>query len=111
MGFFPQTGFTECILAANVLNSPKAVEMSVFVVRAFVKMREQLIATSTVEKRLAEIEAVLLNHDVALRDLYQQIRPLLLLPPVSKGKTIGFHLKAKGSTYTITREKATDACH
>ena len=40
-------------MAANVLNSPKAVEMSVFVVRAFVKMREVLGVTQVMEKRLA----------------------------------------------------------
>lgn len=64
--------FTEhgAIMAANVLNSRKAIEMSVFVVRAFIKMREQLLNRAEMEKRLAEIEKVLLSHDVALRDLY-----------------------------------------
>lgn len=98
---YPPMAFTEhgAIMAANVLNSAKAVEMSVFVVRAFVKMREQLLATATLEKRLAEIEKVLLTHDGALRDLYQKIRPLLLPPPEKPRKKIGFDIKEPRATY------------
>lgn len=93
--------FTEhgAIMAANVLNSPKAVEMSVFVVRAFVKMREQLVSTATLEKRLAEIEKVLLTHDSALRDLYMKIRPILLPPPEPKRRPIGFEVREKRASY------------
>ncbi len=84
--------FTEhgAIMAANVLNSPRAVEMSVFVIRAFVKMRERLRMTHIMEKRLAEIEKKLLLHDSSLRDLYDRIRPLLLPPPEKPKKRIGF---------------------
>ena len=87
--------FTEhgAIMAATVLNSSKAVEMSVFVVRAFVKMREQLMATATLAKRLAEVETLLLTHDPALRDLYQKIRPLLLPPPEPATTKIGFGVR------------------
>ncbi|MBI5185412.1 MAG: ORF6N domain-containing protein [Nitrospinae bacterium] len=62
---YPPFAFTEhgAIMAANVLNSPQAIEMSVFVVRAFVKMREYLAASREMEKRLAEIEKSLLTHD------------------------------------------------
>jgi len=78
-------------MAANVLNSPKAVEMSVFVVRAFVRMRENFTLTQVMEKRLAEIEKKLLLHDSSLRDLYDRIRPLLLPPPEKPTKRkIGF---------------------
>ena len=75
--------FTEhgAIMAANVLNSPEAIRMSVFVVRAFVKMREALISRSELERRLLRIENVLLAHDESIRELYDQIRPLLLPPP------------------------------
>lgn len=84
--------FTEygAIMAANVLNSEKAVEMSVFVVRAFVRMRERVAANQIFEKRLAEIEKKLLLHDSSLRDLYDRIRPLLLPPPEKPKRKIGF---------------------
>jgi hypothetical protein len=64
--------------------------MSVFVVRAFVKMREALISRSELERRLLRIENVLLAHDESIRELYDQIRPLLLPPPEPPRKKIGF---------------------
>jgi hypothetical protein len=100
--------FTEhgAIMAATVLNSSKAVEMSVFVVRAFVKMREQLMATATLAKRLAEVENLLLTHDSTLRDLYQRIRPLLLPPPEPAKTKIGFGVREARARYSPkTRSK------
>ena len=84
--------FTEhgALQAANVLNSPKACIMSIYVIRAFVRMREELSANQAIAKRLAEIDNTLLTHDAALRDLYQKIRPLLLPPPDPPRPKIGF---------------------
>ncbi len=84
--------FTEhgAIMAANILKSDRAVEMSVFVVRAFIKMRENLVLTEIMEKRLAIIEKKLLLHDSSLRDLYDRIRPLLIPPPEKPKRRIGF---------------------
>ena len=95
--------FTEhgALMAANVLNSDQAVEMSVFIVRAFLKLREKLATTATLEKRLGEIEANLINHDAALRDIYNKIKPLLLAPPLEKPKRhIGFTAKEKRMKYS-----------
>lgn len=85
--------FTEhgALMAATILNSERAVAMSVYVVRAFVKMRRELLANTTLEKRLATIEKTLIGHDAALRDLYHKIRPLLLPPPEKPKRRIGFH--------------------
>jgi len=85
--------FTEhgALMAATVLNSPRAVQMSLFVVRAFVRMREELATGAVILRRLAEIDRKLLVHDVVLRDIYQKLRPLLRPPPRSRRKEIGFH--------------------
>jgi len=85
--------FTEhgAIMAATVLNSERAVAMSVFIVRAFVKMRTELLADATLEARLQVIEKTLLGHDSALRDVIQKLRPLLLPPPELPKPRIGFH--------------------
>ena len=71
--------FTEhgAFMAANILSSPRAVAMSVYIVRAFVKMREELAANAAILKRLAEIDKTLLLHDGALRDIYQKLLPSL----------------------------------
>jgi len=87
--------FTEhgALMAASILNSPRAVAMSVYIIRAFVRMREEISANSILEKRMANIEKTLLSHDAALRDVIQKIRPLLLPPPEKPKRQIGFHSK------------------
>jgi hypothetical protein len=84
--------FTEhgAIMAATVLNSRQAVTMSVYVVRAFIRMREQLAANTAILKRLAEIDRTLLRHDSALRDIYRKLLPLLQPPPDPPKRRIGF---------------------
>lgn len=86
--------FTEhgAIMAATVLNSPEAVAMSVFVVRAFMQMRGQLAANAAILKRLAEIDKTLLEHDSALRAIWTKLQPLLAPPPEPPPKRIkGFN--------------------
>ena len=86
-------------MAASVLNSDCAIEMSVFIARTFVRMREQLMASTANAKRLAEIEKTLLTHDSAIVDLYEQIQPLLLPPPSPAPKRIGLGVKEKRASY------------
>jgi hypothetical protein len=99
--------FTEhgAIMAANVLNSPEAIRMSVFVVRAFIKMREALMGRSELERRLLQIENILLAHDESIRELYEQIRPLLLPPPEGSRKKIGFEVKEPLAHYGKGRKR------
>jgi hypothetical protein len=66
--------------ASSILNSPRAVAMSVYVIRAFIRLREMLDENLIMAKPLAEVDKTLLTHDTALRDIYQKIRPLLLPP-------------------------------
>ena len=87
--------FTEhgAIMAAAILNSERAVTMSVYVVRAFVQMRRELLTNATLEARLQRIEKELLAQNEGLKDLFRQIRPLLLPPPAPLRRPIGFHVK------------------
>jgi phage regulator Rha-like protein len=89
--------FTEhgAIMAANVLNSPRAVQMSVFVVRAFVKMREALTANKALTEKLAELEKKLTSrldvHEKAIVHILKEIKKLMPLPlPEPKRRPIGF---------------------
>lgn len=85
--------FTEhgALMAANILRSEQAVRMSVFVIRAFVRLREELAANATILRRLAEIDRTLLQHDAALRDIYRKLLPLLQPPPDPPKRRIGFY--------------------
>ena len=91
--------FTEngAIMAANVLNSPQAVRMSVFVVRAFVKMRELLAGTRELAKQLKELEAKLTSrldlHESAIVEVLQRIMDILNPPPDPPKPQIGFHTR------------------
>lgn len=84
--------FTEhgAIMATTVLSSPEAVKMSVFVVRAFVRMREHLTANAMILQRLAEIDKTLMDHDHVLGAIWQQLQPLLQAPPDPPKRKIGF---------------------
>jgi hypothetical protein len=86
--------FTEdgAIMAATVLNSTRAVEMSVFVVRAFVRLREVLAAHQQLANKIAELEAKLDTHDKSIQHLMQSIRHLVPLP-AAKPRRIGFQPK------------------
>jgi hypothetical protein len=92
---YPPNAFTEhgAIMAATNLNSPEAVAMSVFVVRAFIQMREHLVANAAILKRLAEIDKRLLEHDSDLCLIWEKLQPLLAPPPEPPPRRIkGFNL-------------------
>jgi hypothetical protein len=94
-------------MAANVLNSPDAVRMSVHVVRAFIKQRELIAGQAEILKKLAQIDATLLQHDDALRIIWQELQPLLAPPPEPQKPEIGFHVRDKGVKYAAKpRRKA-----
>ncbi len=86
--------FTEhgALMAANVLNSPQAVKMSVALIETFIRLRQALASTQVWARRLAEIERSVGQHDTALKELFRAIKPLLLPPPESPRKKIGFTL-------------------
>lgn len=64
-------------MAANVLNSERAITMSIYIVREFVQLREIFAANQILEERLAEIEKTLFSHDTRLRELLKKMMPLL----------------------------------
>ncbi|PWU16355.1 MAG: DNA-binding protein [Verrucomicrobia bacterium] len=110
--------FTEhgAIMAANVLNSSKAVQMSVFVVRAFVKMRAAFLDSRELASKLARLEQELkirLNiHEAAIVDVLQRVMEILDPPPDPPGPPappkpqIGFHIKEEGIPYRVKRRSA-----
>jgi len=82
--------FTEhgAIMAASVLNSSRAVQMSVFVVRAFVRLRGLVVSQTGLVEKLAELERRVVGHDDELQNIVETIRQLL--QPTSSRRRIGF---------------------
>jgi leucyl aminopeptidase len=82
--------FTEhgAIMAANVLNSPRAIQVSVHVVRAFVRLREMLATHKDLARKLEELEK---KYDAQFRVVFDAIRQLMAPPPEPKKRRIGFH--------------------
>ena len=87
----PPWAFTEhgALMATNVLHSETAIRMSIFVIRAFVRLREEAAANAAIFKRFAEIDTTLLEHDEALRHLYRKLRSMLA-PREPPKRRIGF---------------------
>lgn len=94
--------FTEhgAIMLASVLNSPVAVEASVQVVRAFVRMREYLSQHKQLAKKLAELEDRICGHDEALGEVFEAIRQLVG-EEEKPHREIGFHVREKAPLYRV----------
>lgn len=85
------SAFTEhgAVMAASVLNSPEAVEASIFVVRAFIAMRDTLASSQALARKLLELERKVGGHDETITALVSAIRQLMETPGPKKRK-IGF---------------------
>src|SRR6266404_6132873 len=90
---YPPYAFTEhgAIMAATVLSSTRAMEMGVFVVRAFVRMREMLVKNRQLAAKINELDRRLETHDTAIQDLIDAIKELMV-PAETTKKKIGFQL-------------------
>jgi hypothetical protein len=110
--YLPYT-FTEhgAVMAANILRSERAIQMSVFVVRAFIKMRTMLVSQKDLARKLADLDKKLTErldlHERAIGDIIQQIM-LLLSPPLSvepepPKKRIGFLVEDQRSSYESSK--------
>ena len=112
---FAPYAFTEhgAIMAANVLNSAQATHMSVFVVRAFVKMRTALTDTRELARKLAAVESELKSrldvHEAVIVDVLQRIMKILDPPPPPPEPPlpeIGFYVKEDAVPYRIKKRTA-----
>ena len=107
--------FTEngAIMAANVLNSPEAVRMSVFVVRAFVQMRDLLGGTKELARQLADLEKKLTArldvHESVIVDVLRRVMEILdppPLPPEPPKRRIGFHVEPEDKPASKAKKKS-----
>jgi uncharacterized membrane protein len=96
--------FTEhgALMAANVLKSSRAVTMSVYVVRAFIRLRETLALHKTLAHKLEELERKVTSHDSDIQAIVEAIRQLMM-PPEYPKKEIGFRIKETRVQYKTHR--------
>ena len=87
---FLPNAFTEhgTIMAANVLNSPVAIEASLYVVRTFVKMREFILESKEISLKLGELEQRVAEHDEEIGTIIVAVNQMI--PPEKSNKPIGF---------------------
>jgi hypothetical protein len=92
--------FTEhgALMLASVLNSEVAIQASVRVVRAFVRLREMVAANVQLASKLEDLEQRLDSHDEAIVDLFAALKRLLEPKPKTK-REIGFHVRERGARY------------
>ncbi len=98
----PPYAFTEhgVLMTAMVLNSPRAVQVSVQVVRTFIRLRQMLASHAELARKLDELEKKWGGHDEAIRALFEAIRRLTG-PPVPKHRPIGFRVREPESRYAL----------
>jgi uncharacterized coiled-coil protein SlyX len=92
--------FTErgVAMLSSVLNSKRAIEVNILIMRAFVRLREAIASKEEFARRLDELEKRIASHDESIRTLFQAIRQLMAAPerPLKK---IGFQLREKRAAY------------
>lgn len=83
--------FTEqgVAMLSGILNSPRAIQMNIAIMRAFVKLREIVSAHKDLGIKLRELENKVENHDEEIRAIFEAIR-LLMAPPENPKRPIGF---------------------
>lgn len=93
------SAFTEhgAVMAATVLNTPRAITVSVYVVRAFVKLREALRTQKDFARKLDDLERRLVEHDAKFRVIFEAIRELMKPTPVPPKRRIGFSVSKESS--------------
>ena len=92
--------FTEhgVAMLSSVLNSERAVEINIEIMRAFVRLRGMILSNKDLARKLDALEHKLESHDVHIRSLFEAIRQLMT-PPEPTKRRIGFLVKEKAARY------------
>ena len=94
------------LMLASVLNSAQAIEVSVYVVRAFVRLRHVMVTSRVMAEKLRELEQRLSGHDEAIRSLVRAVRRLVDSPPRARiRRPIGFRVEEGRPSYGLPRRR------
>ncbi|OGW82908.1 MAG: hypothetical protein A2987_05325 [Omnitrophica bacterium RIFCSPLOWO2_01_FULL_45_10] len=78
-------------MLSGVLNSERAVQVNIAIMRVFVKLREILLTHKELAHELSELERKIEKHDVDIQSIFEAIRQLMAPPPEPQRRRIGFH--------------------
>jgi hypothetical protein len=98
--------FTEqgVAMLSSVLNSPRAIEVNIAIMRAFVHLRKMMTSHKELAKKLKELEHHIKDHDEQIQAIFEAIQQLITLPEDPK-KKIGFTTKEAQKLYGKKRKK------
>jgi hypothetical protein len=103
----PPYAFTEqgVAMLSSVLRSPRAVEVNIAIMRAFLRLREMLLSNADLARKLADLER---KYDSQFKAVFDAIRELMAPPPPEPPRAeIGFHVKEEAITYRTSRKVRT----
>ena len=86
-------------MLSGVLRSPRATEVNIAIMRAFVKMRQMLESSEELSRKLAELES---KYDEQFRVIFEAIHELMI-PPEPKKNPIGFHVREEQAVYRVRK--------
>ena len=92
-------------MLSSVLRSPRAAQVNIAIMRAFVRLRETLSLHKELAHKLADLERKIENHDENIHSSFDAIRQLMT-PPETPRREIGFHVKEDSVPYRIKRRAA-----
>ena len=94
-------------MLSGVLRSPRAEQVNIAIMRAFVRLRETLSLHKELAHKLSELERKIENHDENIRTLFEAIHQLMT-PPETPHREIGFHVKETGPPYRVKVKRKHD---
>ena len=99
--------FTEhgALMLASVINSPKAVETSIYIVRAFIRIREILATHKDLAQKLVDLEQKNTRHDTQIQAIVKALRELMVPEKAKEKRPIGFRIKEKKALYRKLRKE------
>ena len=103
---YPPYAFTEhgVAMLSSVLRSPRAIQVNIAIMRAFVRLRETVSLHKELAAHLADLERKIASHDEGIRTLFEAIRQLMA-PPERMRRSIGFHIREAGPIYRVRRRR------
>lgn len=101
--------FTEqgVAMLSSVLSSPRAVQVNIAIMRAFIKLREALGTNRELARKFGELEARVGAHDEQIAEILEAIRQLIAPPAADPKKEIGFHVRESSPPYRTKARPAT----